>query len=310
MSKELSALLALERRLPVTHALYPIIYKEMYKKRAGFGGEQEYDRHMKEVRTDYPHAIIHDLSLQHEGVYFQIDSLFIAPDSIIISEIKNRTGKIIIKADPTQFIQIAKDADSILFRSPIVEVERKRQLLKRWLTKRNVQIPIHGIVVFAHNNELQFEKNPEMPIMTGYEAPVYFRARELGIPVLDEKKIKRLATTLVQGDKPYEPGPLSTRYAVSKHDLVKGVLCPICPEATIMQWEKLRWNCARCGETSSVEHEKALYEWFLILSETITNKAFREFTGIVDRHTAKRLLARSQLHRKGERAGSIYVNKK
>lgn len=307
MPKLLRGLLALERRLAPSHPQYEYIQVELYKKRAGYGGEMEYDRYMKEIRTDYPHAILHDLSLQQEGVYFQIDSLFITPEAVIITEIKNRAGKILIKANPTQFLQVSAKGESTVFRSPIVEVNRKQQFLERWLAKRNIHIPVQGVIVFAHNNELLIEDKPSMSVLTSYEAPVYFRSLEIHNLVLDKRKIEKIATALVQCNKQYNPPLLSTRYRFSKNDVIPGVFCPICPRTEVMYWDKLRWNCPSCGNISATEHEKALEEWFLIVSENITNRAFCEFTGVPDRHTAKRLLARSQLIRRGKRAGSVYA---
>ena len=307
MPKLLQGLLALEKRLSPTHPQYDYIQKELYKTRAGYGGEVEYDRYMKEVRTDYPHAILHDLSLQQEGVYFQIDSLFITPEAIIITEIKNRAGKILIKTNPTQFLQVSAEGESTVFRSPIVEVNRKQQFLERWLAKRNIHIPVRGIIVFAHNNELLIEEQPPMPVFSSYEAPIYFRSLEIQDCVLDKRMIEKIATSLVQSDRQYNPPLLSTRYRISKQDMIPGVFCPGCTGTEVMQWEKLRWNCPRCGNVSATEHEKALGEWFLIVSGNITNRAFCEFTGVPDRHTAKRLLARSRLHRRGKRAGSVYI---
>ncbi|VDG98158.1 Nuclease-related domain [Lysinibacillus sphaericus] len=307
MPKLLQGLLALEKRLSPTHPQYDYIQKELYKTRAGYGGEMEYDRYMKEVRTDYPHAILHDLSLQQEGVYFQIDSLFITPEAIIITEIKNRAGKILIKTNPTQFLQVSAEGDSTVFRSPIVEVNRKQQFLERWLAEHNIHIPVRGIIVFAHNNELLIEEQPPMPVFTSYEAPVYFRSLEIHERLLDKRMIEKVATALVQSDRKYNPPLLSTRYRFSRHDVIPGVFCPRCTGTEVMQWDKLRWNCPNCGNVSATEHEKALGEWFLIVSGDITNRAFCEFTGIPDRHTAKRLLARSRLHRRGKRAGSVYV---
>ena len=262
---------------------------------------------MKEVRTDYPHAILHDISLLQEGVYFQIDSLFITPEAIIITEIKNRAGKIIIKANPLQFLQVSKEGIPTVFRSPIVEIERKRQLLERWLTKRNIQIPIKGVLVFAHNNELVMEGEPPIPVLTSYEAPVYFRSLEIKNRIFDKRMIEKIAIAFVQGDKIYNPPLLSIRYKFSKQDVIPGVLCPDCIGASVMHWCKMHWTCQRCGATSRTEHQKALTEYFLLVSENITNQAFCEFTGVPDRHTAKRLLAQSPVHKRGKRAGSVYL---
>lgn len=304
--KLLSGLLALERRLPRHHEKYKFITDELHNTRAGYSGELEYDRYMKEVRTDFPHAILHDLSLHHEGVYFQIDSLFISPESIIISEIKNRADKIIVTANPTQFLQVKDKGVSQLFRSPIAEVDRKVQFLQKWLGRRNINIPVKGIIVFAYNNQMQIEGEPTMPIYTSYEAPTFFRSLIPGKEILRERDISRIAKELARSHSEYNPYPLVTHYKIQPQILKKGVFCSTCTVPSIMIWTARRWECRLCGKRKSDSHMATIEEWFMLMPHKLTNQAFCEFTGITDRHTAKRLLARSKLKQHGIGRGSYY----
>ncbi len=304
--KLLKGLLALERRLPHHHERYKYITDELHNTRAGYGGELEYDRYMKEVRTDFPHAILHDLSLQHEGVYFQIDSLFISPESIIISEIKNRADKIMITSNPIQFLQVNDKGISQLFRSPIAEVERKVQFLEKWLWKRNIHVPVKGIIVFAYNNQMQIEGKPSMPIYTSYEAPAFFRSLSPEKEILGDRDISRIAKELTNSHREYNPYPLIQFYKIQPQSLKKGVFCTTCTVPTTMLWTSRRWECRVCGKRDSDSHMEAIEEWFMLMPHKLTNQAFCEFTGITDRHTAKRMLARCKLKHQGIGRGSRY----
>lgn len=304
--KLLDGLLALEKRLPRHHEKYNYIAEELYNSRAGYGGEVEYDRHMKEVRTDYPHAILHDLYLQHDGVYFQLDSLFISPNTIIISEIKNRADKIVITDKPTQFIQVNEAGRSKVFRSPIAELERKIQFFEKWLLRRNIKIPVKGIVVFAYNNQIVIEGTPSMPILTTYEAPTYFRALPSEKTLFGQKEIKKVANVLIKSHREYNPFPLLKRYKIKPDQLMNGLYCSTCPVASIMTWKLRRWECSVCGVRDSDSHLKAIDEWFMLMPNKLTNQAFCDFTGIPNRHTAKRLLARTKLRQQGTGRGSRY----
>ena len=304
--KLLNGLLALEKRLPRTHEKYRYISEELYNTQAGYSGEKEYDRFMKEVRTDYPHAILHDLYLHYEGVYFQIDSLFISPEAIYISEIKNRADQILITEHPTQFIQVNDVGKSRLFRSPIAELERKIQFLKKWLMQRNIEMPVKGLVVFAYNNQIKIEGQTSMPIITTYEAPTYFRGLTPSKTIFGEKEIRKIAKTLIKSHREYNPFPLLTRYRIHPNHLEYGILCSLCPSRSIMTWSLRRWECSTCRLRETDSHLKAIDDWFMLMPGKLTNHAFCTFTGITNRHTAKRLLARSNLKQQGSGRGSRY----
>ncbi|MDW0108589.1 nuclease-related domain-containing protein [Sporosarcina aquimarina] len=305
--KQLEGLQSLARRLTPAHEKYRFIQEELYKILAGHGGELEYDRCMKEVHTDFPHAILHDLSLSQNGVQFQIDSLFIAPDRIIITEVKNIADKIIIKANPTQFLKESQTGSRNVFRNPIAEVERKIHFLNSWLRAKDIHLPVTGLITFAHNNEILIEEPPTIPILTNYEAPAFFRELPIESTILAKSDIQKLAHVLLTDHQDYNPFPLAARYGIHPNELKNGVLCDNCPNEQAIVREKDLWNCPICGNKSREPYEQAIKEYFMLIGKQLTNREFCRFTGLTCRHTAKRLLSSPLLRKEGTRKSTKYT---
>lgn len=305
--KQLEGLQSLASRLSSTHEKYRFIQDELYKVRAGYGGEQEYDRCMKEVHTDFPHAILHDLSLQQNGVQFQIDSLFIAPDRIIITEVENIADKIIVKANPTQFLKESQTGARVVIRNPISEVERKIHLLTNWLSAFDIHLAVTGLITFAHNNEILIEEQPTMPILPNYEAPAFFRELPLESSTLSKQDIQKLAHTFLTHHQDYDPFPLTSRYGIHPTELNNGVLCRNCPNEQVVVREGNVWSCPICGHKSRRPYEQAIEEYFMLVGKSLTNREFCGFTGLTCRHTAKRLLSSPLLLKVGTRKATTYT---
>ncbi|MFC5604844.1 nuclease-related domain-containing protein [Sporosarcina koreensis] len=307
MPNELKALISLDKRLPNNNDKKHAVQKKLLICQAGYNGELEYDAHINEFQPDYPHAILHDLYLQHAGAYFQIDSLVITPSSITIVEVKNHKDKTVIKANPTQFIRIFQNGDRKPMRNPYTEIDRKIHLLKNWLDNRGIQIPIEGILTFAHTNELAIEHpSPEMKTMFTYEAPSHFRSLPVNEHILDGHAIYNLAHALLEHHKDYNPFPLADLYDINPADIAPGVICPACDRLG-MKWGREKWNCPSCGHTGKTEHQQTVQDWFMLIKPKMTNRDFRYFTQLNNRNVARGLLAKSGLQLIGERKAAHYV---
>lgn len=307
MPNELKALLSLNKRLPSNHEKKHAVQKNLLICQAGYNGELEFDAHIKEFQSAYPHAILHDLYLQQDGAYFQIDSLLITPSSITVIEVKNHKDKTVIKANPTQFIRVFQNGDRKPMRNPYIEVDRKIHLLKNWLDKRGIQIPIDGILTFAHTNELAIEHpSPEMKTMLTYEAPAHFRSLPVNEQILDGHAIYNLAHALLEHHKDYNPFPLADLYDIDPEDITPGVICPSCDQLG-MQWGREKWNCPSCRHTGKTEHHQTVQDWFMLIQPQMTNREFRYFTQLNNRNVARGLLAKSGLQLIGERKAAHYI---
>ncbi|MCG7343957.1 NERD domain-containing protein [Sporosarcina sp. ACRSL] len=306
MPNELKALISLDKRLPNNHEKKHEVKKNLLMCQAGYNGELEFDTHMKEFQPDYPHAILHDLYLQHDGIYFQIDSLLITPASITIVEVKNHKDKTLIKVNPTQFIRVFQNGDRQPMRNPYIEIDRKIHLLKNWLMSRGIQIPIEGLLTFAHTNELAIEHpSPEMKTIFTYEAPAHFRSLSVVEPVLTRSDIHNLANTMLAHHKDYNPFPLADLYDIDPADIKTGIHCPSCNELG-MQWGREKWNCF-CGHTGKTEHLEAVQDWFMLIKPKMTNRDFRYFTKLNNRNVARNLLTKSGLQQIGDRKAAYYI---
>ncbi|WP_252501971.1 nuclease-related domain-containing protein [Sporosarcina sp. Marseille-Q4943] len=307
MPNELKALLSLDKRLPNNHMKKHEVKKNLLICQAGYNGELEFDAHIAEFQPDYPHAILHDLYLRQDGAYFQIDSLVITPSSITVVEVKNHKDKTVIKANPTQFIRVFQNGDRKPMRNPYIEIDRKIHFLKNWLNIRGIQIPIDGLLIFAHTNELSIEHpSPEMKTIFTYEAPAHFRSLPMNEHILDGHAIHNLATAMLEHHKDYNPFPLADLYAIAPEDITPGVICPSCDRPG-MRWGREKWNCPSCGHAGKTEHQQTVQDWFMLIKPQMTNREFRYFTQLNNRNVARSLLAKSGLQLIGERKAAHYV---
>ncbi|WHT48307.1 nuclease-related domain-containing protein [Sporosarcina thermotolerans] len=264
MPNELKALISLDKRLPHDHEKKTTVQKNLLIYQAGYNGELEFDDQIANFKPNYSFAILHDLYLQHEGTYFQIDSLLITPSSITIIEVKNFKDKTVIKANPTQFIRVFRNGDRKPIPSPIMEVNRKIQFLSKWLDKRSIKIPIEGILTFSDTNEIAIEHpSPEMEILLTSAIPAYLSSQPEAQQVLDKKAIQTLANTFIASHKDYNPFPIADLYGINPSDIKPGVLCPSCNEIG-MRWGREKWNCL-CGHTGKTEHYQTIEDWFMLI---------------------------------------------
>lgn len=93
-NKEIIGLTALEKRLRKDDRNRQRIKEKLYNLEAGYGGECQYDKYLTEFKPRYPHAILHDVTLIYDNIYFQMDSLLITPSFIMISEVKTLQRKL------------------------------------------------------------------------------------------------------------------------------------------------------------------------------------------------------------------------
>lgn len=287
-NKEIAGLIALERRLVRENVNRQRIREKLYNLEAGYGGECQYDKYLTEFKPRYPHAILHDVTLKHDNIFFQMDSLLITPSFIVVSEVKNIAEKIIVKSNPLQFIKEYDSGQRMPLRSPITEVERKIYFLENWLLERNVKIPIKGLVAFAYNNEMQIEEKPNMEIMFTYDVPGHLRTLPIEQEILGSHEIRSLANEIDKSHKNFNPFPMTKRFDIDPVEIVPGVICKKCGKFNV-KWINRRWQC-HSWHVGKDEHMAAIEDWFMLIKKTMTNREFRYFAQLECRHVAKHLL--------------------
>ncbi|MCM3636466.1 NERD domain-containing protein [Sporosarcina luteola] len=301
----LLGLQSLINRLPTNHEQYSKIEEDLRKRKAGFGGELNFDKHINEFRPNYPFGLIHDICLLYNGIYFQMDSVLIQPDKIIIFEIKNLGGKLTVKASPTQFIQEIKGERKII-QSPIIELERKMIFMDRWLKERGLDCPIKGMIGLAYTNELFIEEEINTDILFTHEIPIRLYNMAATDEILSRNNIRNIARDIVDSHQEYNPFPLTKTLNIAKEDIIPGVICPEC-KLNGMKWFQKKWRCHGCTYQAADCHLPLIDDWFYIMDSGITNRQFRSFSGIQNQDVAKRILKKTGLVMKGRRRTAFYI---
>lgn len=296
---------SLINRLPSNHQKFTVIEEDLRKRKAGFGGELNFDKHINEFRPTYPFGLLHDICLQYNGIYFQMDSVLILPDKIIIFEIKNFGGKLTVKANPTQFIQENKGERKII-QSPITELERKIIFMDRWLKESEIDIPVKGMIGLAYTNELFIEEEPNIEILSTHEIPIRLYNMAITEEKLSRNKISKIARDMVDSHQEYNPFPLTKTLNIAQKDIMPGVICPKCNRMG-MTWNLKKWRCSSCFHSGIDCHLPLLDDWFNLMESSITNRQFRGFSGIQDQDVAKRILKRAGLIMRGTRRTAFYM---
>ena len=269
---------SLLNRLPKGNQKYSKVVEELRKRQAGFAGEENFDRHINEFRPPYPYGLLHDICLNQDGVFFQMDSLLITPANIIIFEIKNLAGTIIVKSNPTQFIQ-ENNGERKVIQNPITELNRKKIFLERWLKERGIEIPIKEVVGLAFTNELLINEETSTTIAFTHEIPILLYNTVLEAGKLGRREISKLANELANEHQEYNPFPLTRMMDIPKSDVLPGVICPNCHRRG-MKWLSKKWICMSCKYFAVDCHLPSIDDWFYLIDEKITNGNFQNLPAL------------------------------
>ena len=124
------------RRLPPHHPQISLIIEELKKRTAGYKGECSLDFPLGFLEQNFD--IFHDLRLEDQSRFFQIDTLLITQKMCLIIEVKNIAGTIYFDPIFRQLIR-TKDGKETAFPYPITQLERQELQLKEWFQKNRLQ---------------------------------------------------------------------------------------------------------------------------------------------------------------------------
>jgi hypothetical protein len=298
---------ALLGRLRSNHPKIPEIKEDLGKKLAGYKGEKSMEYFLSFLPK--PYKILHSVRLLNDQYYFQMDIILLSPKGILIVEVKNLSGTVILGDPYAQLVQVNNEKEKG-YSDPVTQAKHQKFQLQRWLARHRLQnIHIDYLVVFSNpstiiksysNNNESLKKvcrsNQFLMKINEYE-----QFRE-GQPV-DEKTIKRIGKLLLKHHAEAEIDILK-RYGIHQRELIKGVLCKKCSSPLFRVSGK--WYCQECKISSLDAHIKALHDYFLLIDSSITNKAARDFLQISSRNVTKQLLQGMNLKITGTKKGAVY----
>ncbi|WP_176010449.1 nuclease-related domain-containing protein [Paenalkalicoccus suaedae] len=271
---------ALIRRLEVRHPLVWQVQQDYDNAKAGFAGEESLDFQLSLLRPA-EHYILHQVRLQVNEHVFEIDTLIVYSNMIVILEVKNFSGRLDFCDELGQLVQHRSKEEPRALRYPMSQLERQQLLLREWLAKHFPQkIEVHGFVVLVNRASIVqggdlidgLVRADKLPFVLNRLALV---ERKLRLEAVDQK---RLAMKIAGACKePYVD--LVEWYAIESEYIRGGVYCSSCKSWHV---ERLRdrWCCKSCGHVDKDMHKEVLRDYQLLFGNVITCKEACRWLGL------------------------------
>jgi hypothetical protein len=300
---------ALLRRLPKNHPKLPILQGDYNKRMAGYWGEKRLDEFLDGV-PNFPFYILRDLSLNVRGVLFQIDTLILTPFFVLILESKNIAGNLLFDTSFNQLIRTS-DSKEEAFDDPILQSQNQRRNLINWFKDQKIPLfPIETLVVMS-NSSAVVKSTSGNEILSKKVIPVkkvLFRIEQLtGLyqkELFSYKELRKIAKQLIKNHQPKKIDVLK-KYKIEQAEIIPGVQCPNC-SVMPMIYKRGKWLCTSCETESKDAHLKAVDDFLLLVNNTITNKAFRDFLLLPSMNIASKLLIKMGFQSHGAKKSREY----
>ena len=281
-------------RTPSHHPSYPDLKEKLRRRSAGFAGECWFDRVWLDYETTEPFKVISDLQLP----LHQIDSLCIFPSFILIVEIKNISGLIQMDGNSRQFARTL-NGETIGMANPDDQLYRHEKRIRQLTGNK---IPVIGIVVFTNPNCVLQINNIDRRIIHFSGFPYILDsliAQYREFPKFNIQENVDLFLSLQLLQKVHEPDLISSQLAT-------GIFCSLCAFVK-MHYSKGLWRCPTCSLKDPHAHLVAMQDYRLLINNTISNREFRQFTGLSSRTNATKLLQSSGFQTIGSHKSLRYV---
>ncbi|UOQ91616.1 NERD domain-containing protein [Halobacillus shinanisalinarum] len=288
--KKLEALL---RRLPPHHPKIPHIRDAIARTRAGYQGERSLDFHLSFIpHKDY--LVIHDLRLFDGKHFFQMDTVLLSQKFILILEVKNISGTLLLDRDIHQLTRISNEKEEA-FPDPVLQIERQQQQLALWIEDQFsiTSFPIEALVLLSGKNtvlKLKNDRDSEKILKSeGFIHRLNKLEQRHQTAQISLDQLYPMAYKIVQGHRELHQNVLEL-FGIEESELLLGVYCQSC--FTKMVWVKGKWQCSPCGIKSTDSHIQALQDYAYLCHPKISNKQARKYLGIKSGDTIKRLLVK------------------
>ncbi|MCH6266547.1 nuclease-related domain-containing protein [Neobacillus citreus] len=305
---------ALHYRLIPGHPKHPEVEKDLAKIKAGYKGELTLRYYVKQLPHE-KYYIFHDLQLELNGFHFQIDTLSISHNYILVIEAKNIKGTLIFDNVFNQLIRINQDGSEYVFEDPRVQASTLRTLLGRFLAKYGMNIlPIDQLVFFSSiKTNLKTNSNDTNALKKVCKGRDLFNKIEalektFPQPRIDDNTLLKISNFLLSKHTPKKINILD-KYGLTARDIISGVRCPHCLNIP-MNYSRGKWHCSICQTTSKDAYIEAIKDHFLLIKQSITNAELRSFLHLPTNDTAQKILFRLHLPYEGNNRARLYFPSK
>ena len=300
---------SLLKRMPHSELKIEDIQNSLRKYESGYRGEQSMDYFYRYLPQNNLY-FLHGIRISHQDYFFQMDTLIITPNFLLIIESKNIAGHLYFESSYDGMIRTLNNQREA-FDNPVEQVKRQSFHLMSLLHKLKIEtLPIESLVVMTNPKAItEFSPNYKEArtkvirnsgLMSKFEELSNKNTKE----ILQPSEIKRLIKYLIKQHTPEEPD-VCNKFQIDKSDLLRGVFCPSC-ETEILQRVKRSWYCFTCKSYYNKAHMAALIDYALLISNTISNKSCKQFLNLSTNDQAYYLLQSLNLPFTGNRKSRIY----
>lgn len=296
---------ALLKRLSPTHPKRTAVKTSLNNAKAGYGGEVRLDEALEFFDPPYAHQILQDYSLP-TPFKIQVDTLMLTQSCIFLLEVKNITGKLQFKQNPSALYSVLADGKIKSYKSPVTQMNETTMRMRAFLKTLGCPLPVMSIIVIAHPSQIVEDAPHAARILSAGEVNFYLSEMQLPDPILSIEKFRCLGETFLSAHQAYPSFPLAPRFQIERSEIETGVFCPRCHLGK-MERTKLAWECETCRLISRSAHSTALDDWFMLIKSSISTAECCEFIGLTSLETAKHFLIKNGCQPVGGRRYRHYI---
>ncbi|MBN3554254.1 NERD domain-containing protein [Fictibacillus nanhaiensis] len=304
--KKLESLL---KRLPLLDEKREEIRNALRKCLSGYRGEQSLDYYYRYL-TSNNLRFLHGIRILHKDYFFQIDTLIITPNFLLIIECKNIAGHLYFESPYDSMIRSLNNQREA-FDNPVEQVKRQSYHLMSILNDLKCpSVPIESLVVMTNSSTItEFspaykEARSKVIKSSGLVPKIEVLSNKHPGTILSIKEIKRIIKHLLKQHLPEDPD-VCRKFYIDPDSLLKGVFCPEC-DVQFLKRHQRSWYCFTCRKVYKNAHESALLDYALLISMTITNKDCKEFLNLPSTSQGYHILKSLNLPFTGNRKSRIY----
>ncbi|QHJ72203.1 nuclease-related domain-containing protein [Planococcus halotolerans] len=301
------AIECLLKRISSNHKQPEYLENQLHRATAGISGEGKMVKKFREFSYDGNYLPLWNLNMGLGEWAVQIDGLLLTDRCAIVMDSKNVSGE--IHYDPLNeeyYRKTIPGGEILTMENPVFQLNKHIHFMRKWFSLHKINLPVTGLIVYTANNCVFHTKPSDALICKTYQMNQYLYQILRDNPLTAvSRPLMDIGKLIAANQVPFKLSPLSEFYKINLRDVKTGVYCNKCSSHG-MQRVKKSWICAACGNKDAAADRLAVQEYFSLIDRELTNRKFREFSGIENSDSARRVLAKYDLEITGDRKTRVY----
>lgn len=207
----------------------------------GYEGELKFDLLAENLTEE--RLVIHDLLLEVNNSYFQIDSLIISEGMIHLAEIKNFQGDWHLESDKLYAVNTGRE-----YKNPVYQLKRSVALFRQLLQTLQSNVPVEASVIFINPEFTLYQAPMDQPIILPTQINRFLKDLN-HIPSKLNEGHRKLAQQLLSLHQTKNPYTMLPEYHFDQ--LKKGMYCKVCQ--SLLNRINKDLVCGECGRHEKIE---------------------------------------------------------